>query len=258
MKKTILLLPALLLAGLIHAQVKTGTITYQEVIALDGMLHTGDDDALSASIAALLPKEHKTLKVLYFNEEGSLYENSARNTEKDEDISQGNIQMQIRQEMPDDKLFTDMKKKLYIEQKELMGRTFLVTGSMAALKWKFTGRQKLILGHPCQEAVSNSGGKEEDGLTAWYTTDIPVSTGPQMLRGLPGMVLEGTIGKNVTITATEIREEAPAASVLKAPSKGKKISAEAFKELAAAKREELRKQYGGNGNVIIRTTTINH
>lgn len=241
--KTILLMPALCLAMPLAAQQTSGSIVYDQVISTD---FEGHD--LPEGIAAMMPKEQKFEKVLYFSPEAALYENSANSEDsKKEEFQQDNMHIHIERNIPDEKTYTDIKGKRVVEQKDLMGRMFLVSREITPEKWKFTGRQKKILDLPCMEAIHAG---DKDTITAWYTPNIPVQAGPEHISGLPGMVLEAHLGTMVRLTAKRITPDADMAKI-KAPTKGKKISAEDFEKLQLEKTEEMRKQYGGKGNVII-------
>jgi GLPGLI family protein len=248
MQKTFLAFMLSCCSVLAAAQEKSGAISYRQAISMQGQ-----SSGIPENIAALMPKEQVNNKILYYTENASLYENNTQQVnEQDHVIDQGNMHLEFRNDVPDEKIYTDLKNGTRVQQKDLMGRMFLVTDPVAGSKWKFTGRQKIVLSHPCMEAIRTGPG---DSVTAWYTSDIPISSGPEGITGLPGMILEATIGKTVTITATEIREDADVLRKIKAPVKGKKMSSEAFRDMAEKKRVEMQQQYGGEGNVIIRTIT---
>ena len=68
-----------------------------------------------------------------------------------------------------------------------MGKEFLVKQPLNDFKWKIVMEQKMIKGYPCMKA------QKEDSLyvvEAWFSSQIPVSSGPKGLYGLPGMILE--------------------------------------------------------------------
>ncbi len=242
--KVIFLMPVVLLAAPLWAQQTSGTIVYEQIISMD---LSGQN--LPEGMAALLPKEQRMEKVLYFSPEATLYENHDKGSDaKKEEYKQDNLEIHIERNMPDEKTYTDITNKKVVEQKDLMGRLFLVSRDTEPGKWKFTGRQKKILDLPCMEAVNISG---EDTTIAWYTSSIPVQAGPGHISGLPGMVLEANMGKMVHLVAKRIESDAEALKKIKAPTKGKKIGAADFEKLQKEKQEEMQKQFGGKGNVII-------
>lgn len=52
--------------------------------------------------------------------------------------------------------------------------------------WKLSNETKNISGYSCNKATTNYRGRS---YTAWYTKDIPVSDGPYLFYGLPGLIL---------------------------------------------------------------------
>lgn len=252
MKHTLSLFAAVLYSGISLAQT-SGVVTYEQTMKLDNV----QLDNLPAEFRAMIPKEHKEQKVLYFTAEKSLYENAPAPKKKaeDEELQNANgsgIRMQMRQEVPDQKTFTDIKNKKTIQQKALMDRMFLITEETKPAKWKMTGNQKKVLDHAVMEAVTIS---DDDTVFAWFTTDIPVPVGPETFAGLPGLILEAHIGKNLMIKATGIKEDETAVSKIKEPTKGKKVSSAEYAKISKEKEEEMKRQFGGDGNVIIRTVT---
>ncbi len=63
---------------------------------------------------------------------------------------------------------------------------FTYEESMGTLHWELLSGDSVILGYTCHPAQMSYAGRE---WTAWYTEDIPVSSGPWKLSGLPGLVL---------------------------------------------------------------------
>lgn len=88
--------------------------------------------------------------------------------------------------------------------KELKGKEVLVKFDRE-VEWEILDEYKTILGFTCQKAISRVG--DEFDFTyveeAWFTTDIPVSTGPHSFHGLPGLILE-LVFKGRRVYAQEI------------------------------------------------------
>ena len=63
------------------------------------------------------------------------------------------------------------------------------------LAWEITDEEKEIAGYKVRKAVAASYGDKKDPfytgkVTAWFTTDIPIPTGPEHYYGLPGLIVE--------------------------------------------------------------------
>lgn len=249
--KAIFFLPAIITGSSLFAQQTSGIITYQQTITADI-----DNKDLPEDIAKMIPREFKTEKVLYFSPDATLYANGNKAKDNEgESYSQDNIMIHIEHKEPDEKIYTHVQDKKIVEQRDLMGRQFLVTkDGIESAKWKFTGRQKKILDLPCMEAVSING---DDSTIVWYTPSIPVQGGPETLSGLPGMILEANIGSSIHVAAVKIGEaNDEIIKQIKEPTKGKKISSSDFEKLVKQKQEEMQKEYGGKGNRIIMKHTV--
>lgn len=75
----------------------------------------------------------------------------------------------------------------------LDNKTYLVQEKLPKLKWKIENQRKKISNFNCQKAVAYFRGRT---YTAWFTLEIPVSSGPWKLQGLPGMIIEAHDDKN--------------------------------------------------------------
>lgn len=54
------------------------------------------------------------------------------------------------------------------------------------LEWTIMDDTMTISGLPCQKATTNYGGRQWE---AWFTLDVPVSSGPYKFGGLPGLII---------------------------------------------------------------------
>lgn len=235
------------MAIMLHAQNTTsGTIIYERVVKLDIQM-----EGESAQFADILPTESKVKKCLYFTQNESLCENiKEEEKEEVEEMAEGGVLVKMQE--PDNKVYLDLKNKRMIEQQDFMSRMFLIESDMEKDGWKLTGNQKKVLGYTCQEAIME---KDDRKTVAWFTPEIPVSTGPIGLNGLPGMVLAADIndGKE-TITALKIDTETPDESLIVKPKKGKKISKEKYRVLVDEKMKEMGASEGkGGARVIVKT-----
>ncbi|PZU91137.1 MAG: hypothetical protein DI529_01285 [Chryseobacterium sp.] len=54
------------------------------------------------------------------------------------------------------------------------------------LNWQILSDKKKIAGYNVQKAIANYGGRE---WSAWFTSEIPISDGPYVFCGLPGLIV---------------------------------------------------------------------
>lgn len=243
MKQIILVIAALALTMHTHAQDNSGTITYNELIELNVQL-----DGEMAAFAAMIPKEQRSQKLLYYTPGASLYKNIKKPEENSRNMDNNGAQVMIKMDMPDEITYKDLQAGKTFEQKEFMGRQFLVEGDIKKYAWKMTGKQKEIAGYPCREATTI---RDKDTITAWFTPAIPVSSGPGSLGNLPGMILEAHIGSRVHITTAKIETGKVDNTQLVKPKAGKKVNEDEFEKIVKEKTAEMQQENGGNGDRII-------
>lgn len=255
MKKLLSLPLLLLIACSGKAQQQSGTITYERKLSFSK--EELKNSNLPEGFAEMIMEGKKTQKLLYFTSDASLFENNTEVSDKDNEYTDGNMMIRASGWEPDEKVFVDLKNKKKTEQKDLMGKQFLIKDEpLKAVKWKTTGRQKKILGYACMEAISVVKDSEgaESKTTAWYTTAIPVASGPEGVTGLPGMVLEVLLNENISYTAIKVTPlDAKKISHIQAPVKGKKTSAEEFEALSRQKIKEMEQQMESSGPFMIKT-----
>jgi GLPGLI family protein len=169
----------------------------------------------------------------------------------------------------DEMTFCDFNESKKLEQRELFDKKFLVTDSIRKGNWKLTDETKTILDHVCRKATSQRIGKrmsmsmenskmerkeidDTSTLVAWFTTDIPVSAGPEVQGQLPGMILalESNNGKTV-YTAIEISAK-PDLKAIKEPTKGKKVSPAQFTIERNTMMDEMQKNNQGRRGIQMR------
>ena len=180
--------------------------------------------------------------------------------------------------------YKNVKEKTYTEDKEFMGKEFLVKDSLPKLQWKMEAETRIIGGYNCFKATATltvsevdmkafrprreEDKKEEESkdkkssmldnlfikkdavITAWYTPEIPVNQGPDKYWGLPGLILEINDGKTV-ILCSKIVLNPKDKAVIKASTKGKVVSQKEYDETVTKKTKEYlesnRRSQGGPG-----------
>jgi GLPGLI family protein len=234
MKRTFLTLMILVtvLAAFSQAINNEGAVVYEEIIKFDIQL-----DNMTPEMEAMLPTESKTVTILYFTENVSRYEIIDNEGDAAIEEEAGGATVKIMISQPENIFYRDLKNKKTIEQTEFMTRKFLVESEAETDEWKLTGKQKMILDYPCQQAVKKDG---EDEVVVWFTPAIPVSTGPASYANLPGLVLamEADHGDR-SIIASSVDLKKIDESNLQKPKKGKKVSKEKYMAIVKEKTEQM-------------------
>ncbi len=55
------------------------------------------------------------------------------------------------------------------------------------INWRITNKRAVISGYKCILALTSFGGRK---YRAWFTPEIPISTGPYKFKGLPGLIVK--------------------------------------------------------------------
>lgn len=177
--------------------------------------------------------------------------------------------------------YKNIKDKVFFQEKDIFGKEFLVTDSLAQIKWKMVNETRKIGDYTCYKAtaevVADKGNmmnyrpkkgaeeamkeKSEEELrktnftdmvempdtktiTAWYAPEIPVSQGPENYWGLPGLILEVSDDKT-TILCSKVVLNVKEKAEIKAPTKGEKVTPEEFADILIKKIEQMRDMQGG-------------
>jgi len=251
MKKSLVVLVSIFVGSILTAQqgnngfLLSGSVIYDQIVQMDIQLE-GD----AAQYADLMPKERKSEKILHFSEEAALFENFQ--TVDPEEIldthQEGSVMIKMAE--PDNKTYTDLKEGEQIEQKEFMSRMFLIKSELKHGHWKLTGKQKMILDYPCQQAIT---AEEDREVVAWFAPAIAVASGPGSFGNLPGLVLEVNIDDNQhVIVATSVDLKEVDKAILKKPSKGKEVTEEEYHAIVEEKMKEMGVEgEGGSGHAVV-------
>ena len=220
---------------------------------------------MTKNIEEFMKSFEKTSTQLYFKNNATLYKEKPAELTESEVNQEVNFMMAFKPKA--DIIYYNKNKNQSFIQKDFMGKQFLVKDTLKNNKWKIVMEQKIVKGYPCMKAV------KEDTMyrvEAWFSSQIPVSSGPKGLYGLPGMILEAKFIKikeekglslkasrgsamrqmamDIVITVETIEIKEIGNKMIKAPTKGKVLSSEAeYTEVVAEKVKEMQKG-GGRGS----------
>jgi GLPGLI family protein len=89
------------------------------------------------------------------------------------------------------------------QEKNVYDQSYIVSDSLQRFKWKLVDEYREIAGFNCRRATTIL--FDSLYIIAFYTEQIPVSSGPESFNGLPGMILGIVIPKlNFTYFATRV------------------------------------------------------
>ncbi|WP_296703760.1 GLPGLI family protein [Algoriphagus sp.] len=263
MKAKILLLGFIVLMGFVsssNAQGLTGIAYYKSSSSFKFSMDSSKmaPEAM-ADIQRQLKKQMEKEYVLTFNQGESNWKQAESLGGGPATASSGGATIVINSGSGDLVLYKNLAEQKYLEEKDLMGKEFLVKDDLKVFDWELTGETKTIGNYTVQKATYSkivdskrfSTGMEEMEVVkdtvqieAWYTDQIPVSHGPSEYWGLPGLILElqnnGTtmICEKIVLNPTEKFE-------LLVPKKGKEMTADEYRALADEKMQEMMKKYQG-------------
>lgn len=149
----------------------------------------------------------------------------------------------------------------FLQDQEFYGKQFLVKDSLKKIKWKMGSESKNIGQYTCFKAtalvpkkevewwnfswnqIRNDDTKEEEvkmiEVEAWYTSMIPINQGPSEYWGLPGLILEVSVG-STTMLCSKIVMNPEEKVKIKAPNKGKEVTRKEYNKIITEKMKEFR------------------
>lgn len=266
-----LIIVCILISGTIYGQNFQGRAIYKTHRKSTLKISSSSmSPAMQKKFEERLKKMNQKTFVLNFNQKESIYR-------QDKELgapatATGGIQVLMVGSGDSDVLYKNIAKNTYSNQKEISGKRFLIKDSLKKNEWKMTGETKKIGNYTCYKATKSNevtrksflstDGKEEQTekketivTTVWYTPQIPISNGPGMYGGLPGLILEVHAG-NKTIVCSEIVLNPKEKVTIKKPTKGKKVTQKEYAKIMNEHTKEMlerykpRKSKKGNKNSI--------
>ena len=262
-----------LVVSRVNAQDFQGLASYKSQRKVDIKLDsTQVNSEMHQQMLEMLKKQFEKTYNLSFNREESVY--------KEEEAlappQPTGMQVVVAIAGGSDILYKNTKDQRYTNQNDLFGKIFLIKDKLKPIEWKLESETKNIGEYTCFKATTTrerekrTGGisinKEKDlnaenekapemetiTITAWYTPQIPVSTGPGNYHGLPGLILEVNDGTE-TVVCNKIVLNPKDEIDISEPKKGKEVSKAEFDEIMDKKMKEMEDRYNSerkDGNEI--------
>ena len=226
-----------------------GTITYQQVLhySFENIEKAHGDDQRTQDWLTTLPKEGLTVQVLNFNSKKALFTEDDSEKEATPPGLQRAIMYESSLKPPRpavQKVFFDFEKNQRLEQVEYLTRLFLVKSDIESLAWKLGTEKKKVLEYTCMRANVTLDDQE---IVAWFSPELPVSLGPSVYGGLPGLILAVERNGETAYMATSVDLTPPAEGSLEKPDKGNKVSQEEFASIQKEKEKEWKENSQSQG-----------
>jgi len=261
-----------------NAQEFQGIATYKTMRNIDIKIDSSKmNTEMHAKMMEMMKKQFQKTYTLNFNKEASIYKEDV-SLDKPQTAMGGDFQVvMVGNGGGMDVLYKNTKTNRYSDQKDTMGKIFLVKDSIENIEWNLESETKYIGEYPCYKATftkqvevrnmsfssadseTTNDDKEEEPemeeriVTAWYTPQIPVSNGPAKYQGLPGLILEVHDGK-LTIICSKIVLNPEDIVEIKEPEKGKEVSEKEYDEIMEKKTKEMMERFaprkGRSGEAI--------
>ncbi len=85
---------------------------------------------------------------------------------------------------------------------DMTDEEFILKEEIGTIQWDLQSKTRLINGFNCQKAIGKFGGRT---YIAWYTPEIPITTGPWKLDGLPGAIVEASDSKEISFLLSKVQ-----------------------------------------------------
>ena len=252
-----------LISGSMFAQDFSGRATYKthrkSSFELDSTTIAANPGIQEQMEAQMRKMFQKTFTLDFTKSESMYKEEQELDAPKGPSANGGVMVMVMGGNGSSDILYKNISENRMAHKTELMGKVFLIKDNLEAYDWELTGETKNIGNYTCYKAVYEK--EEEDiqidmidgevkeekvtkkrTLVVWYTTDVPISNGPNNYGGLPGLILEVNDG-DLTIVCSEIILNPKEVKEIKEPTKGKIVTRKKFAEISLEKTKEMMNRY---------------
>lgn len=215
-----------------------GVILFEEKINLHRRLPNPE-------MKAMVPEFRSSKMELFFKGDECLYKPVEDDDDEQEMGGGGGVRMRFGR--PNGEMYRNFATEKRVEQRDAMGKKYLIEDTIRLRAWKLGTDTKKILNYDCMKATFEDTARKQK-ITAWFTDAIALTAGPSSFGSLPGMVLAVDVNEGETqYTALKIDFKPLKAEDIKAPTKGEKITEPEFRK----KMEEMMQRNGGSGNIRI-------
>lgn len=219
MKKILLLIA---IGCVLNAQAQTqfitkGRVTYEKKLNQHkGIEEEAESNVWMQTMLKAYPKIVTDIYELTFSDNKSFYKLAKENSEN-------RYLMWGTKPTETDGVVQDLQANTTSTQRDVFENTYVIKDSIRNLEWRITDETREIAGFECRKAVTKI--CDSVYVVAFYTDQIPVSSGPETFGGLPGLILGLAVPRlYATWFATKLELIEPIAQQLNPAQKGKKVN----------------------------------
>ncbi|MDP1762904.1 MAG: GLPGLI family protein [Sediminibacterium sp.] len=195
-----------------------GRVEYEKKINQFKSIEGKEDNIWYKEMMKVYPKFVNDVYELRFDSKKSVYKLAKENTDN-------KYLMWGSKPSETDGIVQDLENKSLSTQKDVFENTYLIKDSLRKLEWRITDETRDIAGFECRKAVTKI--CDSVYVVAFYTDQIPVSSGPESFGGLPGLILGLAVPRLYTTWfATKLELIDPSIAQLNPVQKGKKVTRE--------------------------------
>lgn len=199
------------------AQTDNIKCTYLATRVIPESVKQMEDIHIRELVIAKMQKERKTFAILFSDNKYLCFESNAESSDDIQTVGAAN------------NIYIDLNADSIIAQKNILDKDFLIKDKYKTYEWTLTEEKKNINGKECIKAIPQG----NQNVTAWFTTEIPLSFGPMGYLGLPGLIVQlDTPTQSFLLQEIINLKEQP---VIKAPSKGQIVTQDEFDKLQKEK-----------------------
>ncbi|MEM7185112.1 MAG: GLPGLI family protein [Bacteroidota bacterium] len=269
------LMLSFLFSSEIIAQNIQGIATYKTQRKMEIQLDSSMADGMQEQLMAMLKKQFEKEYTLDFTQDESVYKEVPKLDSKGNAMGGMEVQMVFVGDGASDVLYKNMKEDRFVNQNESFSKQFLIKDALTARDWKMEKETKNIGEYACfkatytyerpvprvitrssddteeekkeqKEAIEAEEEMETITVTAWYTPQIPVQSGPGPYGGLPGLILEVS-DSELTVLCSKVVLNPSNGVDVKEPKGGKVVSQEEFDKIMDKKMKEMNENFEGDG-----------
>lgn len=274
--KAIITLFTLVFFTSISAQSFSGKATYKtsrKSTFKFGKEQKGITDKMQEQLKKRMQKMNQKTFILNFDKKTSTYKEDVKLEAPKPNIGGGSFKViSLGGSGKGSIYYKNIKEKRYADQNQIMGKVFLIKDSLPNYDWKLSSETKNIGHYTCYKAtfskevesvtLSMVNGKSKEikkketvVTTAWYTTQVPISNGPDNFQGLPGLILEINDGKRLIVCTEIILNPSNKIDIVE-PEKGKIVSQEEFNKIQKEKSEDMMEKMNSRNGMNINGINI--